>query len=188
VTSRGKPWTPADRTDGPFDLVVAAVRRIAPSVVVDRLVGTHPADDDNVFWFGPPDHPGRVQVDTHPHGQAPFLIEAEQRFDTEDPGEAARVILAWLAPPPHLPPPWRNVLASDGGPYSCPCCGHRTLPERGAYDLCPECDWEDDGQDDHDADVVRLGPNGQQSLTAARLAYTRAGGTPRLHAPPAAPA
>jgi len=30
----------------------------------------------------------------------------------------------------------------------CPCCGHLTLRERGGFELCPECDWEDDGQDD----------------------------------------
>jgi len=29
-------------------------------------------------------------------------------------------------------------------PYSCPCCGYLTLPERGAYDICPVCFWEDD--------------------------------------------
>ena len=53
----------------------------------------------------------------------------------------------------------RNVLADEsGGPYSCPCCGHLTLSERGGYEICGECGWEDDGQDDHDADVVRGGP------------------------------
>ena len=26
----------------------------------------------------------------------------------------------------------------------CPCCGHRTLPELGQYELCPVCLWEDD--------------------------------------------
>ncbi|MGW4819347.1 CPCC family cysteine-rich protein [Streptomyces sp. NPDC004227] len=30
------------------------------------------------------------------------------------------------------------------------------------------CFWEDDGQDDHDADRVRGGPNGRLSLTEAR--------------------
>jgi hypothetical protein len=28
--------------------------------------------------------------------------------------------------------------------YPCPCCGHRTLPGVGDYDLCPVCYWEDD--------------------------------------------
>lgn len=26
----------------------------------------------------------------------------------------------------------------------CPCCQHRTIPERGTYELCPVCFWEDD--------------------------------------------
>jgi len=30
------------------------------------------------------------------------------------------------------------------------------------------CFWEDDGQDSHDADEVRGGPNGSLSLTQAR--------------------
>jgi hypothetical protein len=29
-------------------------------------------------------------------------------------------------------------------PHPCPCCGHRTLPARGDYDLCPVCRWEDE--------------------------------------------
>ena len=37
----------------------------------------------------------------------------------------------------------------SGGPYTCPCCGHGTLDERGAYEICDVCGWEDDGQDDH---------------------------------------
>jgi len=34
--------------------------------------------------------------------------------------------------------------------------------------MCPVCWWEDDGQDDHDADEVRGGPNGALSLSQAR--------------------
>jgi len=33
------------------------------------------------------------------------------------------------------------------------------------------CFWEDDGQDDHDADEVRGGPNGSLSLTDARQGF-----------------
>jgi hypothetical protein len=63
----------------------------------------------------------------------------------------------------------RNVFApKDGGPYSCPCCGHLTLSERGGYEICDECGWEDDGQDDHDSHIVRGGPNGCLSLDDAR--------------------
>ena len=52
--------------------------------------------------------------------------------------------------------------------YTCPCCGYNTLRERGGYEICYLCDWEDDGQDDSDADKVRGGPNGDYSLTEAR--------------------
>src|SRR3569833_2977032 len=31
--------------------------------------------------------------------------------------------------------------------FRCPCCGVRTLIERGGYDICSVCFWEDDGQD-----------------------------------------
>ena len=54
---------------------------------------------------------------------------------------------------------------------ACPCCGLLTLTERAAYEICRECNWEDDGQSDADADVVRGGPNGTLSLTAARKIY-----------------
>jgi hypothetical protein len=60
------------------------------------------------------------------------------------------------------------VRRADAGPYECPCCGYRTLDERGGYAICPVCFWEDDGQDDHDADEVRGGPNRGLSLTQAR--------------------
>jgi hypothetical protein len=50
-----------------------------------------------------------------------------------------------------------------------------TLTERGGYEICPVCFWEDDGQDDHDADEVRGGPNYGLSLTAARHNFERIG-------------
>ena len=53
----------------------------------------------------------------------------------------------------------------------CPCCEYRTLPERAACDICILCWWEDDGQSDADGDVVRGGPNGDLSLTAARANF-----------------
>lgn len=58
---------------------------------------------------------------------------------------------------------------------ACPCCGYLTLGERAAYDLCPVCFWEDDGQDDPHADEVRGGPNGHLSLAAARANFQRIG-------------
>lgn len=71
---------------------------------------------------------------------------------------------------------WRSVVAGpDGGPYRCPCCRSVTLAERGGFEICPVCFWEDDGQDDADADIVRGGPNGSLSLTQARENHARIG-------------
>ncbi len=55
--------------------------------------------------------------------------------------------------------------------YHCPCCGYKTLSERGRYEICPVCFWEDDGQDEEDKDVIRGGPNGKLSLTQARINF-----------------
>jgi hypothetical protein len=58
---------------------------------------------------------------------------------------------------------------------SCPCCGYKTISDRGGFEICPICFWEDDGQDDADADKVRGGPNGMLSLTRARQNFRRCG-------------
>lgn len=82
----------------------------------------------------------------------------------------------------------KNVLAPvRDSPYTCPCCGHPDLAERGVYEICGECGWEDDGQDDHDSAVIRGGPNGHMSLDAARAEYARTGGTAQAHVPPSEP-
>jgi hypothetical protein len=59
--------------------------------------------------------------------------------------------------------------------YRCPCCRFKTLHGRGGYEICKVCFWEDDGQDDHDLDEVRGGPNGSLSLTQARLNFNQFG-------------
>ena len=61
------------------------------------------------------------------------------------------------------------------GPYGCPCCGFITLTERSAFEICPVCFWEDDGQDNHDAELVRGGPNSALSLAAARANFQAMG-------------
>ena len=79
------------------------------------------------------------------------------------------------------------ILAPWAGPYPCPCCGYVTLRERGAFEICPTCSWEDDGQDDHDADDVRGGPNGRLSLADARRNFQSYGASDeraRLHVRP----
>ncbi|MFI7440887.1 CPCC family cysteine-rich protein [Nonomuraea indica] len=73
-----------------------------------------------------------------------------------------------------------NVLRRKGdGPYACPCCGVLTLEERGMYEICPVCYWEDDGQDDHDADEVRGGPNYELSLAQGRRNFAAFGASRR---------
>jgi hypothetical protein len=52
--------------------------------------------------------------------------------------------------------------------YRCPCCNFKTLHGRAGFEICEVCFWEDDGQDDGDADVIRGGPNGILSLSQAR--------------------
>ncbi|MFI1995641.1 CPCC family cysteine-rich protein [Actinoplanes sp. NPDC020271] len=84
----------------------------------------------------------------------------------------------------------RNVIAdARDEPYTCPCCGHATLSGRGRFEICDECDWEDDGRDNHDSAVVRGGPNGSLSLDEARIQYVRKGRGRRLkpHFPPSEP-
>jgi hypothetical protein len=46
--------------------------------------------------------------------------------------------------------------------HPCPCCGYRTLPGRGDYDLCPVCCWEDEGLEPWELS----GPNGQTLVHA----------------------
>lgn len=67
------------------------------------------------------------------------------------------------------------TLPAEGGPYPCPCCGYLSLSQRGCHEICPVCFWEDDGQDDHDADEVRGGPNRTLSLTEARRNFANFG-------------
>ena len=59
--------------------------------------------------------------------------------------------------------------------FTCPCCGYPTLRGRGEYEICFLCWWEDDGQDDHDADDVRGGPNRDFSLSRARQNFVAYG-------------
>ena len=63
--------------------------------------------------------------------------------------------------------PWQDEKSDR-----CPCCHYKTLHARSAFETCPVCFWEDDGQDDHDANEVRGGPNGVLSLEDARTAFT----------------
>tara|TARA_R100000935_G_scaffold57076_5_gene90214 strand:+ start:805 stop:1392 length:588 start_codon:yes stop_codon:yes gene_type:complete len=56
---------------------------------------------------------------------------------------------------------------------SCPGCGYPTLSERGGYEICEVCNWEDDNQDDQNANEIWSGPNSNLSLTENRLKIGR---------------
>jgi len=75
----------------------------------------------------------------------------------------------------------RSVVrkVEDGVLFRCPCCACATLSERGGFEICEVCFWEDDGQDDHDADVVRGGPNRSLSLSQARQNFREFGACDR---------
>jgi hypothetical protein len=58
--------------------------------------------------------------------------------------------------------------------HPCPCCGFRTMADedRGSYDICPVCNWEDDGvqlENPH-----HRGGAKSESLTEARAAFAAA--------------
>lgn len=41
---------------------------------------------------------------------------------------------------------WVRTDGADATRFPCPCCGHLTMHEeqRGSFDICPVCFWEDD--------------------------------------------
>jgi hypothetical protein len=74
--------------------VFAELRRQRPSISIERLRVTYPADDDNL-WFGT----AEVQIECHPGGRAPFLVEGKepkQRRETASVEDAVGLILSWL--------------------------------------------------------------------------------------------
>ncbi len=61
-----------------------------------------------------------------------------------------------------------NIIVEGTYPVleKCPCCDHRTLVERGRYDVCRVCFWEDDGTE-MESENLHSYPN-KMSLDAAR--------------------
>jgi rubredoxin len=49
---------------------------------------------------------------------------------------------------------------------ACPVCGEHTLSERGAYEICSVCGWEDDPAQSADPDLA--GGANRESLNQAR--------------------
>ncbi|WP_055588354.1 hypothetical protein [Peterkaempfera griseoplana] len=87
---------PDDLTGGPVDQVFSQVRRAVPGLVIERLAVTHAGDDDNVYFLGDEGIRDRVQLDTGPAGQPPFLVEADSRMVTSEVAEAVATVVAWL--------------------------------------------------------------------------------------------
>lgn len=56
----------------------------------------------------------------------------------------------------------------------CLCCGYKTLEERGAYDICPVCFWEDEGGGEDMLDVPS-GANHGLTLRQGRANYKEFG-------------
>lgn len=80
---------------------------------------------------------------------------------------------------------WHSIVkdCEKVASYRCPYCSHLTLKGRGMFEICPVCFWEDDGQDNHDAEVVRGGPNRTLSLTVARRNYLEVGASDPVDLP-----
>jgi hypothetical protein len=130
----------------------------------------------------------RVVLDEGAGGQD-LVVSGVQRGPNDDPNLSDEELLArrqaWFESYTQQ----RSVVGPlSAGGYTCPCCGQRTLSERGAYEICRVCRWEDDGQDDHDRGVIRGGPNGALSLDVARAEYEAEGGVRQPHSPPTEPA
>jgi hypothetical protein len=64
-----------------------------------------------------------------------------------------------------------TVLGEPEQLLRCPCCGYHTLPERGGYDICGVCFWEDDGTLEANA---YSGPN-HMTLDEARTNFSKLG-------------
>ncbi|MEU4763995.1 CPCC family cysteine-rich protein [Actinosynnema sp. NPDC023794] len=71
-------------------------------------------------------------------------------------------------------PPDYEISDPETGLIACPCCGYATLGERHGWEICDICFWEDDGQDDHNADL-RSPPNDGLTLIEARENFARIG-------------
>ena len=54
--------------------------------------------------------------------------------------------------------------------HCCPCCGYPTFTERGGFEICWICNYEDDGLDDSNPDDIS-GPNGDYTLSEMKFNF-----------------
>ena len=55
--------------------------------------------------------------------------------------------------------------------FACPVCGRKTLEQRGMNEICSECGWEDDAEDDENWESPA---NGEATIKESRQSYLRA--------------
>jgi hypothetical protein len=55
--------------------------------------------------------------------------------------------------------------------HACPVCGQHTLSERGVYEICAVCGWEDDPAQAKDPDLA--GGSNRESLNQSRANWQR---------------
>jgi hypothetical protein len=94
-------------------------------------------------------------------------MEYPKKFDSSDLTQNQFLILTNFIQKRKI---FDEYLSQNNIPlFTCLGCGYPTLTERGGYEICCICNWEDDDQDDFDADAIRGGPNYELSLTENRL-------------------
>ena len=87
-------------------------------------------------------------------------------------GNCITVVTEFARPAPRFcPEAAHNLCMRRPTASRCLCCGYRTLAVPEALELCQVCWWQDDGQDDRDADVIRRTVNGNLSLSEGRRNY-----------------
>lgn len=105
---------------------------------------------------------------TNSRYDAPLLLSLKERFTGATNNYLSDLLNA-------LGHHHEAVVGTQPELAACPCCGACSLDERGEYDICSVCWWEDDGQDNHNADKVMGGPNYHLSLTQARINFLISG-------------
>lgn len=64
-----------------------------------------------------------------------------------------------------------EIEDEDFSLLECLCCGYQTIAERGNYEICPICFWEDDGNND----TQKYSSVNKMSLTEAKGIYSNLG-------------
>ena len=127
-------------------------------------------DEAEEFWELPELLRAEIKRRDEPDGTRNPLYDALLRIDLryQFVGVRNEYLAHRLAPIGYK----REIIEGDVEVLEiCRCCEFRTLAERGGYDICPICFWEDDGS--HDPDTVS-GPN-HMTLREGRENFARLG-------------